>query len=208
MTIVYLIRHSEGFAKLQGTINSSDSLQLLNEKNPLSVDGEHLAEHISSLQELSNLDVVWSSSYVRAVSTAKYLAVKNNLLVNIDERLNERVHGINLWGELPKDYEIKQLEDETYKIGTGENQLEVRKRMEEALLDIINNNKGKRIAIISHGTAISFLLKKWCEVQYGKPYSFNGKEFFDGNWHYCETFKLTFDDNNNLIDIENIKFDN
>ena len=57
---------------------------------------------------------------------------------------------------------------------------------------------------------ISLIVSKSNEVwfRYGKPYSFNGKEFFDGNWHYCETFKLTFDDNNNLIDIENIKFDN
>lgn len=204
MTTVYLLRHSEGFGKLQGIMNTSDSVQLLNEKNPLSVNGEHLAETVASKEELSNLDIVWSSNYVRAVSTAKYLAVKNNLLVNIDERLRERNQGIKSWDELPKDFEIKQFEDETYKIGFGENQIEVRKRMEEVLFEILNANKGKRVAIVSHATAIAFLLKRWCTVEYGKPYVLNGKEFFDGNWHYCETFKLTFDDNNNLIDIENI----
>ena len=204
MTTVYLLRHSEGFGKLQGIMNTSDSVQLLNEKNPLSVNGERLAETVASKEELSNLDIVWSSNYVRAVSTAKYLAVKNNLLVNIDERLRERNQGIKSWDELPKDFELKQFEDETYKIGFGENQIEVRKRMEEVLFEILNANKGKRVAIVSHATAIAFLLKRWCTVEYGKPYVFYGKEFFDGNWHYCETFKLTFDDNNNLIDIENI----
>ena len=35
---------------------------------------------------------------------------------------------------------------------------------------------------------------------------FNGKIIFEGNLDYCETFKLEFDDNNKLINIENIKF--
>ena len=29
--------------------------------------------------------------------------------------------------------------------------------------------------------------------------------FFDGKWDYCETFKLSFDRNNKLLDIENIE---
>ena len=204
MTIVYLIRHSEGFGKLQGIMNTSDSVQIINEKNPLSVNGEHLAEQVSSKEEFNNLDIVWSSNYVRALSTAKYFAVKNNLLVNIDERLRERIQGIKSWDELPKDFEQRQFEDETYTIGFGENQIEVRKRMEEVFFEILNANIGKRVAIVSHATALAFLLKKWCTVEYGKPYVFNNKEFFDGNWHFCETFKLTFDDNNNIIDIEGI----
>ena len=39
MTTIYLIRHSEGFQKLQGNILTKDSVQLINEKNPLSVGG-------------------------------------------------------------------------------------------------------------------------------------------------------------------------
>ena len=42
MTTIYLIRHSEGFQKLQGNILTKDSVQLINEKKPLSVDGEIL----------------------------------------------------------------------------------------------------------------------------------------------------------------------
>ena len=54
---------------------------------------------------------------------------------------------------------------------------------------------------------ITCLLSMWCEINYSGPYNFKNKYFFDGNWNYCETFKLEFDDNNNLINIENIKFD-
>ena len=104
MTTIYLIRHSEGFKKIQGIMNTSDSVQLINEKNPLSCDGEKLAEKLASNPEFQNIDVVWSSNYVRALSTAKYFAVNNNLKVNIDERLRERVQGITSWEELPDDF--------------------------------------------------------------------------------------------------------
>ena len=205
MTTVYLIRHSEGFKTLEGIYSTKDSIQLINEKSPLSVHGEELAKELASKKEFKNIDIVWSSNYVRAIGTAKYFATNNNLKVNIDDRIGERIQGIKSWSELPQDFEEKQLIDETYKIGFGENQIEVRKRMEEVFNEILNNNHNKRIIIVSHATAISFLLKKWCIVKYQKPYIFNNKIFFDGKWNYLETFKLIFDDNNNLLSITNIK---
>ena len=205
MTTIYLIRHSEAFRTLQGEFKTNDSVQLLNEKSPLSVKGEELAKTIASKEEFKSIDVVWTSNYVRAISTAKYFAVNNNLKVNIDDRLGERIQGIKSWDKLPAHFEKKQMEDENYKIGYGESQLEVRKRMEEVFNEILNNNINKRIAIIGHSTAITFLLKKWCKIEYGKPYKFNGLDFFDGNWNYCETFKLLFDENKELISVEDIK---
>ena len=62
----------------------------------------------------------------------------------------------------------------------------------------------KRILIIGHATATSLLLEKWCKINYEEEYKYKGKTFFAGNWDYLETFKLTFDDKNNLIDIKNI----
>lgn len=205
MTIVYLFRHSQGFISHQGEMNTKDSVQIINEKNPLSVYGEKLAETIASRDEFKNIDAVYSSHYVRAMSTAKYFANNNNLKVNIDYRLGERIQGINSWDELPKDFEEKQLADETFKVGFGENQIEVRKRMEEVFNEIVNSNKDKRIVIVSHATAISFFLKRWCTIEYSKPYLFNNKEFFDGKWDFCTGFKLILDENNNLESIEHIK---
>lgn len=65
----------------------------------------------------------------------------------------------------------------------------------------IKENKGKRIAIISHSTAIAFLLKKWCEIYYDKEYTFNNKVFFNGKWEHLQSFKLEFKDNE-LFNIE------
>lgn len=205
MTTVYLVRHSEPFKKHKGIEEVNESLLFSNIKTPLSVDGEKLAEKISLNSEFNNLDTVWSSDYVRAMSTAKYFASKNNLKVNISNQFGERIHGINSWDELPADFEIKQFQDENYKIGAGESKKITKIRMKNALDKLLNEFKDKRILIVGHATATACLLSEWCEINYAQPYKFNDKEFFDGNWNYCQTFKLIFE-NDKLISIENLKF--
>jgi broad specificity phosphatase PhoE len=160
-----------------------------------------LAQEKSKDKEFDNLDAVWSSNYVRTMSTAKYFAHRNNIKVNISELLGERKHGIKSWDELPSDFEVRQFEDENYKIGDGESQKEVRERMYSKLISIIDKNKDKRILIVGHSTATAYLLSNWCEISYDSDYKFNNKTFFDGKWEYLQTFKLTFDDNNILLDI-------
>ena len=205
MTTIYLIRHSEPFKIHRDIEDVEESLIFSNIKTPLSVNGEQLAEKISNNKEFNNLDVVWSSNYVRAMSTAKYFAYKNNLKVDVSDKLGERIHGINTWNELPADFEQHQFEDENYKIGNGENQKEVRNRLLTAIDYLLNEYKDKKILVVGHSTATAFLLRKWCKINYDGDYSFQGKTFFDGKWHYCETFKLEFD-GDNLINIKNIKF--
>lgn len=58
-------------------ISSSNFLQIQNEKNPLSIEGEEKAKKLSLIGEMQNIDLVISSNYVRAISTAKYLARQN-----------------------------------------------------------------------------------------------------------------------------------
>ena len=85
-TIIYLIRHSEQLREYSNSVVSQEE----NEKIILSVDGEKKAEKLSLNNELLNIYEIWSSSYSRAVGTAKYIAYRNNLKINIDKRLNER----------------------------------------------------------------------------------------------------------------------
>jgi len=195
------MRHSIPFKEHRGTTNTNETILIENEKSPLSIAGEKLAEEKSLQEEFKNLDIVYSSNYVRAMSTAKYFASANNLKVNIDEVFNERIHGVDNWRDLPQEFELKQFNDENFKVGYGESQKEVQTRMFNGLMKVLNENKGKRIAIISHSTAIAFLLKKWCEVFYDKEYTFNNNVFFNGKWEHLQSFKLEFKDNE-LINIE------
>lgn len=208
MTTIYLIRHSKSL-KVNNSLNTDD-LQIQNEKSSLSIEGEKIAQEKLNNSELSNIDVLYASNYVRTIQTAKYIANKNNLDINIVSDLGERKFGISTWEELPNGFERKQFLDENYKIGDGESQKEVSNRMYSVIMKILEENKNKRIAIVSHATAISYLLKKWCDIQIVDDklrYSFNNNIILDGYFNYCETFKLVFDDKNKIINIENIKLD-
>lgn len=200
MTTIYFIRHSETLK--YNNVNNNDSLQLQNEKWVLTKNGEEIAKEKSKLEELKNIDVVFSSNYVRAIGTAKYFALDK---INIDERFGERKFGINSWDELPADFEVRQLNDFNYKIGNGESLKDVLKREEEALNDILKNYKDKKIVIVGHSTALAVLFSKWCKINYDGPYTYSDQEFFDGKWNPCETFKLVFDENNHLISINHLK---
>lgn len=167
-TIVYLIRHSEQL-KIEGTKNIKEESQINNEKIVLSVKGEMKARELSELEEFNNIDVIWSSNYVRAVATAKYIAYRNNLPINIDTNFNERKLGnLETLRELGKDkkhtYTEEQLMDENLKNIDGENRIEVNKRMTTSLNKILRDNAGKKVVIVSHGAAIKFLLMNWCDL--------------------------------------------
>ena len=208
MNTVYLIRHSKPL-KVNNEFNN-DNLQIQNEKSSLSIEGENIAKEKLNNKEFDNIDILFSSNYVRTIQTAKYLSAKNNIEINIISDLGERKFGINSWNELPENFERKQFLDENYKIGNGESQKEVRDSMYSTIIKILEENINKRIAIVSHATAISYLLKKWCDIQVVDDklrYSFNNNIILDGYFNYCETFKLEFDDKNKIISIKNIKFD-
>lgn len=200
MKEIYLMRHSEPLKCIN--IQNNDSLQLQNEKMSLTENGEKNAKKKSMHKDLQNFDIVISSNYVRAISTAKYFTKDK---INIIESFGERKFGIDKWEDLPENFGEKQFNDFNYKTMNGESLNEVLNRELKALYEIINTYSDKKILIVGHATALATLFSKWCEVQYTGPYKFNGNEFFNGKWNYCETFKLIFNDENELINIVNIK---
>lgn len=206
---VYFVRHSKPL-KVNNDKNI-DSLQIQNEKQPLSIEGENIAREKLNIEELKAIDKLYSSSYVRAISTAKYIAENNNIEINVINDFGERKFGINSWDELPDNFGEKQFLDENFKTEFGESQKEVRDRTFNALMNVLENDD-KKIAIVFHSTAMLFLLMTWCKVipskeDFSYKFLFNDEEVFNDKIDYCEIFKLTFDDKNKLINIENIKHD-
>ena len=55
MTTIYLIRHSKS-EKTHNIVNN-DNLQIQNEKQFLSIDGEQLAKEKMDIDELKNIDI-------------------------------------------------------------------------------------------------------------------------------------------------------
>ena len=198
MTTVYLVRHSR--TEKTNSVLNSDSLQLQNEKQLLSIDGELLAEEKMNNINLKNIDVLYSSNYLRALGTAKYIAKNNNLIINIHEGFGERKFGISNWNEIPEDFYDRQASDETYKIGNGESQIEVRDRMYKSLIEVLEEDK--KIAIVTHSTAMLFLLMKWCDIT-KEHISYNDKIIADTKVENCDIFELTFN-NKDLVDIKKV----
>ena len=139
-TIVYISRHS--ITQKINVLNDNENAFTQNIRTPISVLGEENAKKMSNYKDLKNIDIVFSSNYARAISTAKYVAFNNNLDINIDYRFGERVHGIiNDYSELPSDFYERQLLDENYKLNNGESRIDVTNRMREALFDVIKCNE-------------------------------------------------------------------
>lgn len=204
-TIVYLIRHADTIDE-KGVRNTKETSQMINEKEILSIKGEEDSKRLSKNEELKNIDAIWCSSYVRAKQTAKYIAEENNLQINLDDRLNERKLGnleeivIFMKDKKTRDPSQEQLVYPKFKTSDGESAEDTNKRMTDFLNDCLDENKGKKIAIVSHGGSIKFLLLNWCKVNENVKLEYKNKEL---NITSPSLLKLTFKDKE-LMNIEQI----
>ena len=66
--------------------------------------------------------------------------------------------------KLSRPYTIEQMLNPKLKCINGENMEEVKARMDKSIKRIVNENVGKKVAIISHGAAIKFFLMNWCKL--------------------------------------------
>ena len=204
-TTIYLVKHADEL-KENGIKNINDTTQIMNEKYILSVKGEEQSKKLSESPELNNIDVLWSSSYARAKATAKYIADRNNIEINIDSRLNERKLGnledLAKWMENKK-YGVVQayLQDKKWKAREGESCEEATKRVTNFFNKILKENHEKRIVLVSHGALISFLLTTWCELTEEAKLIFNNKIIEIKEPSITE---LTFD-NQKLVNIKAIE---
>ena len=83
--------------------------------------------------------------------------------------------------------------DENLKNVCGESNIEVRKRMQCFLEEVLNKYAGKRIAVVSHGGAIKFLLQTWCKYNYENNVFVSEKDdVFTAKLASPSILKLTF----------------
>lgn len=203
-TEIFLIRHAEPLKDFDKSFNGFEDKQFYNQKISLSRNGEKQAKAISKLSDLSNVDVVISSEYIRSISTAKYIVNKNRCPFFINSDFTERRIGND---KVDREFWLHQMLDSTLKTDNGESQLEVRNRMVKGINDIILKYSGKKIVVVSHAAAITFLLMNWCELEDVKldgkirKLVFKRKVIINDSFRTPDIFKLTFINN----DIDNIE---
>ena len=204
-TVVYLIRHSK---KLKKGIEQNNEFVLDSKNMCLSVEGEILARNLCHIEELNQVEKIYSSDYARAVSTAKYLAEKLNLPIYLDNRLGEIKSGTIEMDQ--KEFKLKRETDLHYKMPDGESFLETKERMVKVFWEIIEKNKGQTIAIFSHHLALFALLMNFCNQNYKGNHlylTFKNELEITTKWDAPDIYKLVLQ-NTEIITIEHIKVEN
>lgn len=146
MTTVYFVRHAE-----PNYANHDDKTRELTPKG--------LADRMLVTRFLSDkgVDLVLSSPYKRAVDTVAEFADSYGLPIKtIDDFRERRVD--RGWIEDFNAFCKRQWADFDYKLSDGETLREVQTRNIAALNAALDENRGKTIAVGSHGTALSTII--------------------------------------------------
>lgn len=206
--VIYLIRHSAPFVNFENYEDyKSISWSEYNKNMILSVIEEENAKKLCDLNELNNIDEIYASNSFRAIGTAKYIAEQNNLKIKLDDRINEREFGINYLNELPDNFTKLSFDDKTFKVNNGETLIDVDKRFKLFINDILQRDNQKTV-IVLHGIILLSYFETICD-----KFDYDGKNFnilfknqvvMNGVPKNPDVYKLTFDENKNILDIENI----
>ena len=154
MTKIFLIRHGETEWNKIGKLQGSSDIKLL----PEGIQQAHLlAEHAP----FHNVDAIYSSDLERAVKTAEILAAKFHLPVIKERGLRETSFGewegrflSDLAKENPKGFEKFFTRPDKVQPPNGETFLQSQARIMNALGEIIADNDGKSVIVVSHGADV------------------------------------------------------
>ena len=175
--------------------NNNSNLEQIRMVRPLSFMGEKIAEQISENKEFLSATKIYSSFYASAISCAKYLSVKLEVPINIDERLNDCKVG-TLGNKNMKMVKGLQDHDFTYKLPMGESLNDVGNRLNNYILSVSHENEN--CILYTHKRAIVGFLLKYCTIGYN----------LDDNLILEYNSKLVYDDTDTDFDIYEIIINN
>lgn len=143
-TKVYFVRHAQ-----------PEHMWEDDRTRPLTDEGKKDTKIVLDFLKSKEIDVFYSSPYKRSFDTIVDTAAFFGKEILTDERLREREKGIG--GNKHGMFE-KRWADHDYHEENGESINMVQQRNIEALTEILLVNKGKKIVIGTHGTALSTIL--------------------------------------------------
>ncbi|MCY9694773.1 histidine phosphatase family protein [Paenibacillus alginolyticus] len=157
-TIIYMVRHAE-----------SPYTEGNERTRGLTLEGKMNAETITEILKDEGINIIVSSPYARAILTLEGLAKELELDIKIFEDLRER----HFSGE---DYIIsneefmpaikKMFDDPNYALPGGESNTVCQNRSVVVLKNILEEYKGKKVAIGTHGNVMT-LMMNYFDSNYG-----------------------------------------
>ena len=194
MTTIYLINNALTMNNL--AFPETESLISKREKRILSIEGEEESKNIAKLEYLQKVNSIYTSNYVMSMGTAKYLAQKLELDINIKSELGERVLG-NLGDKKIRVVQELQENDFNYKLNGGESLNEVKRRMLKFIKNLLLEEEDKSIALFTHNVAITSLLSEYCNKGFNLDnrliLNYEEEAIVDGAWDGIRIIELVFD---------------
>ncbi len=157
-TRLFITRHGETEWNLQGRVQGSKDSNLTNK-------GIMQAKKLGKYLEETPIDIIYTSTSGRAVSTSKIIADKRSIDIVQIEQLKEMNMGI--WEGLTHDLISEKYEEmhETFWNTPhllidhpGESFEELRERVVRSVLEIVQVNEGKNILIVAHGIVLNVIM--------------------------------------------------
>ena len=150
-----------------GDINylKEESVDEKREKRILSIEGEKAALKLAKIRGFDCVSKIYSSGYASAVGTAKYLAKRLELPINISNDLNERKIGRFPDGLKLSYFKDSQEHDFVYHLPNGESVNDTKERITKVIDNIVKEDD-EVTAIFTHQIAINSYLMNFCEVSY------------------------------------------
>lgn len=171
ITTIYLVRHAH-------SVYTADE-----RGRPLSSCGLEDASRVTQILSQVKIDSVISSPYKRAVETVEGISKNKRTDIIIKEGFKER----ELSSNPVKDFEsaiTKVWQDESFAWEGGESNIAAQKRGVTALLELLEKDKGKNIAVGTHGNIMVLIMN-----YFDKSYDFSFWKGLD----MPDIYKLRFD---------------
>lgn len=131
----------------------------------LTPKGHSQGRRVADRLKDEKIDIIYSSSLKRTLQTAEYISQVKGLPIIRTDKLKEINGGDwedKSWEVLPvkwpEEYRTWEKEPQSHKMPNGETMVDFQQRVLGEVKYIINNNKGKHICVVTHGTAIKALL--------------------------------------------------
>ncbi len=172
MTEFWLVRHGQTDWNLEGRFQGQSDA-------PLNAEGVLQAEELAEkLIKVEVFDGIFASDLQRAYRSAKIIAGRLNLPVQIDRRLREVNQGEwegmlirDIVNSYRKTWEKRRTNPETARAPGGESVVEVAARMTEAADEIAALHPNGRVLIVSHGLALATLVCTARQIPLAEVYS-------------------------------------
>lgn len=189
MKKIYFVRHGESEGNVASRIQS--------EAVPLTINGKQQAEYIASRFVTLPVEVIISSTMLRAQETANIISAKINTEVVPSELLVERRHPSLQVGKQKIDPLVVDSEklifenfgQENYKFSDEENFSDLKARVSK-ILDFLAKRPEKDILVVSHGFLMRIIL---AVVVIGKDLSAQQCKQFISAFHMENTGVTIFD---------------